>query len=234
MTASIALMMDKHQVTCWRSLEAWVDKTLEECCRENFQFAFLGKFSKNQSFCLLKYSCRNNLTQLFGSSLLHFSFPECMGDIASANGRSLNPCALQSTFEPILKWYVIYPSGQDPVCGQDCTLGPDCLGLSIYEEELYDSYQECCQVHLFWVKNSRCHQGLLTEENSSGQGAAFSGKWYVIYSSGETNPVCGQDCTLGPDCIGSAKYEEELYDSYDDCCEYNLWWVKGSRCYDGK
>jgi hypothetical protein len=183
--------------------EAWVDKTLEECCRENFQFAF----------------------------------KECMSPAGDV-GLTLNPCAPDAMIvEHSLKWYVIYPTdGGDPVCAQDCATGPECQGLSIYHEELYESYQECCEVHLWWVEGSRCHNGIPGQDLASeiSQGAAFTNKWYVIYPSDQSDPVCGQDCTMGPDCIGSAKHHEELYDSYDECCEFHLWWVESSRCYDGR
>ena len=70
-----------------------------------------------------------------------------------------NGIAAATTQDYSLKWFVTYQPGGDPICGQDCISGPDCIGSATYHDELYESYDECCALHLWWIETSRCYEG---------------------------------------------------------------------------
>lgn len=81
-----------------------------------------------------------------------FVFRECMGYNNGDDGElaPLSPCA-----EPLPpaseKWYVEYYSEADPVCVQDCDGEFPCNGRTQSYKELYDTYSECCERHLWYL-----------------------------------------------------------------------------------
>lgn len=82
-------------------------------------------------------------------------FRECMGDkygITAEGGG--NPCP--SAIKLSGKWYVEYYSEDDHRCVQECEGDHPCGGLAQSYMELYDSFEECCKVHLWWMEDSPC------------------------------------------------------------------------------
>lgn len=180
--------------------KAWKHDTLEQCCRTNFQFLFR----------------------------------ECMGSLSDI---ALNPCIQETVDDHTFKWYVIYHQRGNPECVQDCHIGPDCNSWSNYHEELYVSYMECCDKHLWYIEDSRCPQQALVEPGFTDvftdvdkvTQPEHTFDWYVVYHM-QGDPECVQDCVPGPDCYGVATLHDELYKSFDECCDLHLWWVTDSPC----
>ena len=155
-----------------------------------------------------------------------FVYRECMGVGEQANALSLNPCLPEDSKyipEHTGLWYVVYEDNKDPTCVQDCAIGPDCGGLAQYHDDLYDSYDECCEMHLWWVKDSRCSQKFLagTQAEPSQQQQT---KWYVAYSDNGGDPECISNAN------GLAQYHDDLYDTFMECCERHLWYLLDSPC----
>ena len=174
--------------------QAWIQNTLEMCCRENFQFMF----------------------------------SQCMGNAESI---SLNPCPGDGP--PAVhtaKWYVKYDysGGGDPQCVQDCAMGPDCDGWSEHFEELYDSYEDCCKTHLWWV-TGRCDRTSPSAMSNSTEVATDNAGWYVVYHTNQ-DPQCVQDCDGEEPCGGLATFTDDLHSSFTECCAQHLWWIADSPC----
>mmetsp|Transcript_6630 Transcript_6630/g.8769 ORF Transcript_6630/g.8769 Transcript_6630/m.8769 type:complete len:304 (+) Transcript_6630:2-913(+) len=150
-----------------------------------------------------------------------FLFQECMG----GGNLGLNLCSDNSTAEPLhtLKWYVVYNTESDPECVQECEIGSDCDDWSQYHEELYDSYTECCQFHLWWIEGISC-SSLPGEANSNG--TEPGPKLFVDFDSGS----CIKDCEPGTEGCAEAPPSIKLYDDIESCCELGQSWVDHKYC----
>ena len=59
---------------------------------------------------------------------------------------------------------------------------------------------------------------------------SLSGNWYVQYTTAG-DPKCVKECIgADADCGGQAEDYEELYESFDACCKFHLWWLPDSPC----
>jgi len=89
-----------------------------------------------------------------------FLFRECMGSGSGfgEEGSPLTPCT-----EPVKmsgKWYVEYYDPElDPVCVQECDGPYPCNGLARSYKEIYETYTDCCDRHLWYVVDS-CGEGI--------------------------------------------------------------------------
>ena len=58
-------------------------------------------------------------------------------------------------------------------------------------------------------------------------------RWYVDYDLGRHGEgLCVRDCPHGKfnNCGGNAANHDEYFESWNECCEQKLWWVKKSGC----
>ncbi len=153
-----------------------------------------------------------------------FLYRQCLG--VQAEAIALNPCLPEDSEyipEHTFKWYVVYHGNKDPECVQDCPTGPDCGSWLEYHDEPYDSYDICCETHLWWVKGSRCSQKFLAGTQAEPSQQQQTEKWYVTYRNGG-NPECISNANL------EAKYHDDLYDTFMDCCQRHLWYLVDSPC----
>jgi len=192
------------------------------CVKDGDPPAYMLAFPEAWTHETLEKCCRANF---------QFALQECMGHVDEI---ALNRCpnAIVTLPGHTFKWYVLYHSGKDPTCVQDCVDGPDCGSYSEYHQELYDSYGECCQQHLSWVVNIRCNlQSPLSsqlqipgESQTPAQPDHTLLQWYVVNLPSSSDPECIQNSQ------GLAAYHDYRYDSFDECCQVHLWWVVNGPC----
>ena len=80
------------------------------------------------------------------------NFRECMGS-QSYSVDKINPCPAVETSG---KYYVEYYSEGDRNCVMDCDGPAPCGGLAQSYMETYDSFDDCCDHHLWFLPNSPC------------------------------------------------------------------------------
>ena len=104
--------------------------------------------------------------------------------------------------------------------------GPDknCGGKAEPYDELYETFTECCETHLWWSTDCAAY-----DENGSGGDQHYSFKYFTDYMTGS----CLQDCEPGSE-EGSIECKEipppvVLYDDVTDCC-LGQPWVDISYC----
>ena len=101
-----------------------------------------------------------------------------------------------------------------------------CHGRPSSYKELYDTFQQCCERQTWWLTDCS-----LPYHDADGN--RNSGLWYVKY---ETNGLskCTRDCYEGTDenCGGKAEEYDELYETFNECCETRLWWQQDCAAYD--
>ena len=102
-------------------------------------------------------------------------------------------------------------------CVQDCRGEYPCHGRPSSYKELYDTFQECCELHTWWS-----HDCSLSYHNAVGS-PPLSGLWYVMWGNGDAR--CVNECD-GPDenCGGKASDYKELYETFNECCEFHTWY----------
>ena len=125
------------------------------------------------------------------------------------------------------KWYVIHDNGNSN-CVKECdeAEASNCGGKAADYKELYESFTQCCQTHTWWEIDCSAYN----DDGNGGVAQLYSGKWYVEYTTADHN--CVKEC-VDPDdadCGGPAEEYQELYDSFEECCKYHLWWIPDSPC----
>ena len=84
----------------------------------------------------------------------HYPLPEsfrlCMGYPESSATRP--PCSPSPWGRMSKKWYFLETDG---ICVRECASGDSCCGQAL-TEELYESFNNCCQIHLSSLDNSPC------------------------------------------------------------------------------
>jgi len=157
-------------------------------------------------------------------------FRECMGDVYGEITERA-PLALGPCPDPLPlssgKWYVEYYTDQDFVCVQDCQGEFPCNGRASSYKELYDTFIDCCTIHTWWDVNCANYNENGTKLESEPE---LTSKWYVEYYT-DAKPLCVRECE-GPNCNGRAVNYEELYDTFDECCQMHLWWNTDCMAYD--
>ena len=127
------------------------------------------------------------------------------------------------------KWFVKYESPGVSQCVMDCD-GPDvnCGGKAALYDELYETFTECCELHLWWTSTDCA----ISPSNETGSGGEqhYSFKYFTDYMTGS----CLQDCDPGSD-EGAIVCKEipppvVLYDDVTDCCDIGQSWVDISYC----
>ena len=110
---------------------------------------------------------------------------------------------------------------------KDCdpSNGPPCSEHSDLSAKIFSDAGECCETLLGWVRFEWC------VANSENETPSSSGKWFVEYAIGG-DPKCVKECDdpEDADCRGLAEEYQELYDSFDECCKFHLWWIPDSPC----
>lgn len=204
------------------------------------QVAYYPDFGSNDKYCItnedapeyVKYS-----PVIWKQSTLaeccyeHFQweFNKCMVGHHGEEGEIAEPCSPPP--EPSNKWYVLYPfDGGDAHCVRECVDGPEdesrCGGRASSYEELYDTFNECCEFHLFWQDDCDAY-----DENGNRwfPHSMWSEKFYVDWPGLK----CAKDCDPadGLPCMGNPPEPTlELFDTARACCKKTLSWKNTGEC----
>lgn len=170
-----------------------------------------------------------------------WDFRKCMGDLyGGAASNSTFPLTLCDEPPPPLdnRWYVEYYNENEHICVQECQGPLPCYGKRDSYKESYDSFNDCCDEHMWWLVDCRkdwneLYSGLTPLDQSYGEKTVGgelseepSGKYFADYQSGS----CLRDCDPGPFGCAPAPPPVALYDDIHSCCSLGLSWVFPGYC----
>lgn len=100
---------------------------------------------------------------------------------------------------------------------KDCQGDRPCNGRPSSYKEVYDSFNICCSMHTWWFQDCDGY-------DPDGKPISLSNKWYFT-SGASDDRMCVKECD-GPEeyCGGAAENWEEVYDSFNECCRFHLWY----------
>mmetsp|Transcript_36110 Transcript_36110/g.65047 ORF Transcript_36110/g.65047 Transcript_36110/m.65047 type:complete len:812 (-) Transcript_36110:199-2634(-) len=96
----------------------------------------------------------------------------------------------------------------------------------------YKTKAECCYGNFLFVFGECMHGNSIGEFATlpCSMSPALSEKWYVHFSS-DFEKECVKECDIGVDsCNGRAALDTELYETFDECCEFHLQGIENSPC----
>lgn len=175
------------------------------------------------------------------------SFAECCEMISWWNEDCSNPPAIGSprddlptcsdtywetyfSTEPEKGYYPVFRESVAKYCVKD----EEALVLLVPFSDTwkYKTKAECCYGNFLFVFGECMHGSSIGELATfpCSMSPALSEKWYVHFSS-DFEKECVKECDIGDNsCNGRAALDTELYDTFDECCEFHLQGMADSPC----